>query len=191
MRLPARLASCAALLVPLGALAQPPDPAALKATQKEALKAFAFMDGTWRGPAWTLLPDGGKRHITQTERIGPFLDGTVKVIEGRGYLPDGRVGFNALGVISYHVAAKKYSMKSWALGHSGDFAIVPRADGYTWETPAGPGAVVRYTATIRGDTFREVGDRIVEGREPVRIFEMDLKRVGDTSWPAGDPVPMR
>src|SRR6478672_6854315 len=32
-----------------------------------------------------------KHTITQTERIGPFLDGSVKVIEGRGCEPDGRV----------------------------------------------------------------------------------------------------
>lgn len=187
----ARFFALAAAWIALGASAQVPDPATLLAAQKEALKAFAFMDGAWRGTAWTLLPGGEKRHITQTERVGPFLDGSVKVIEGRGYLPDGRVGFNALGVISYDVAAKRYTMRSWAQGRAGDFVIKPLPDGYTWETPAGPGAIVRYTATVRGDSFREVGDRIMEGREPVRIFEMELKRLGDTAWPAGDAVPPR
>ncbi len=190
MRIAALFASIATLAT-LGAFAQPPDPAALLAAQKEAMKAFAFMNGVWRGPAWTLLPNGQKREITQTERAGPMLDGTLKVVEGRGYMPDGSVGFNAFGIISYDVAAKKYTMRSWAQGRTGDFTITPKADGYTWETPAGPGAIVRYTATLKGDSFREVGDRIVEGREPMRIFEMDLKRVGDTSWPAGDPVPPR
>ena len=42
---------------------------------------LAFMDGVWRGPAWTILPSGEKHNITQTERIGPFLDGSIKVIE--------------------------------------------------------------------------------------------------------------
>lgn len=82
-------------------------------------------------------------------------------------------------------------MRSWAQGRAGDFPITPLPDGYTWEIPAGPGAIVRYTATIRGDAFREVGDRIAEGREPQRIFEMDLKRLGESTWPAGDPVPPR
>jgi len=77
------------------------------------------------------------------------------------------------------------------MGRAGDFTRTPNANGYSWELPAGPGAVIRYTATVSGDTFREIGDRIVEGREPVRIFEMDLKRVGDTAWPAGDAVPPR
>ena len=39
------------------------------------------MDGVWRGPSWTILPSGEKHVGTQTERIGPFLDGSVKVIE--------------------------------------------------------------------------------------------------------------
>ncbi len=181
-----------ASLAALGASAQSPhDPAALVAAQKEALKALAFMDGAWRGQAWTLQPGGARRTITQTERIGPFLDGAVKVVEGRGHRDDGSVGFNALGVISYDPGTKAYTMRSWAMGRSGDFPLTVLADGYRWETPAGPGAVIRYTATVKGDSFREVGDRIAEGREPMRVFEMDLRRLGDTGWPAADPVPAR
>ena len=174
-----------------GAFAQAPgDPAPLMAAQREAMKAFAAMDGVWRGPAWTLLPSGEKSTVTQTERIGPFLQGTIKVLEGRGYRDDGSVGFNAFGVISFDPARKSYNLRSYALGRSGDFSIQPTADGYVWEIPQGPN-VIRYTATIKGDTLHEVGDRIVQGREPLRFFEMTLKRVGDSDWPEAVPVPPR
>lgn len=175
--------------VPLAAQA-PPDPAALIAAQREAMAAFARMDGVWRGPAWSLTP-GGRRELIQTERIGTFLGGSVRVIEGRGYLADGSVGFNAFGVISFNPAANAYTLTSWAQGHAGAFPIRPTADGYVWEIPAGPGAVIRYTATIRDGNLREVGHRIAGEGPPVQIFEMNLRRVGDTSWPAADPVPMR
>jgi hypothetical protein len=33
-----------------------------------------------------------------------------------------------------------------------------------------------------------VGDRIEPGKEPVRFFEMSLKRVGDSSWPAAGAI---
>ena len=179
-----------ALSVSLGAFAQAQhDPAAAIAAQVEAMKPLASMDGVWRGPAWTLRPDGEKRHITQTERIGPFLGGSIKVVEGRGYNPDGTVGFNAFGVVSYNLQTRTYSIRSYALGHAGDFPFRPTPDGYAWEIPAGPGAVIRYVATIKDGTLREVGDRVVADRPPLRIFEMELKRVGDSSWPAGDPVP--
>ena len=97
----------------LPALAQAPDPSALIAAQREAMAPLARMDGVWRGPAWTLQPNGEKRHITQTERVGPFLDGSVKVIEGRGYREDGAVGFNAFGIISYDPAKRVYTMHSY------------------------------------------------------------------------------
>jgi len=175
-----------------GAFAQAPgDPAALMATQREAMKALSSMDGVWRGPALTILPSGEKRSVTQTERIGPFLQGTVKMMEGRGYRDDGNVGFNALGIVSYDPAKKTYGLRSYALGHQGDFVFRPTADGYTWEIPQGPNASIRYTATIKDNTLREVGDRIVEGRAPLRFFEMDLRRVGDSDWPETSPVPMR
>ena len=189
-----RMRSLLALLafIPVLAFAQGRhDPAAAIAAQAEALKTFAAMDGVWRGPAWTLLPNGEKRMLVQTERIGAFLGGSVKVIEGRGYETDGRVGFNALGIISFNPSSKSYSLRSYALGYAGDFKLEPTADGYAWETPAGPGATVRYVATIRDGTLREVGDRIVADRPPQRIFEMELKRIGDSSWPAGDAVPMK
>ena len=158
-----------------------PDSAALIAAERDAMSKLAYMDGVWRGPAWTLTQTG-RHDITQTERIGPFLDGSVKVIEGRGYEADGRVGFNALGVISYQPATKTYNLHSYALGFAGDFPLTMTADGYIWEIPAGPNTI-RYTATIGNGTWREVGDQLVPGKDPVRIFEMNLKRIGDTKWP--------
>src|SRR5262252_7778199 len=130
------LAGAAALPSILSAQGRP-DPAALIAAQKEAMAPLAFMDGVWRGPAWTILPSGEKHTVTQTERIGPFLDGSVKVIEGRGYDADGKVAFNAFGTISYNLDTRIYTMHSYAQGQVGDFLFTPTSDGYVWEIPAG------------------------------------------------------
>ncbi len=154
------------------------------------MASLAFMNGVWRGSAWTILLSGEKHTITQTERIGPFLDGSVKVIEGRGYDPDGRVTFNAFGTISYNAPTKIFTLHSYAQGNVGDFVLTPSADGYAWDIPAGP-VTIRYTATIKDGAWREVGDRIMPGKEPIRFFEMNLQRVGDTSWPAGGALPPR
>ena len=72
-----------------------PDPAVLMAAQREAMKPLAIFDGVWRGTAWTLLPNGEKHSVTHTERVGSFMSGSVKVIEGREYKADGTVAFNA------------------------------------------------------------------------------------------------
>lgn len=185
-----RLAVAALLAQSAAAFAQP-DPAqaeALLGAQRAAMARLAAMDGTWRGTATFLLPGGGRRAITQTERIGPFLDGTVKVIEGRGYDDAGSVAFNALGIVSFDPATSRYTLRSYAHGRSGDFAFEPTAEGYRWQVPA-PGATIRYEATIRDGELREVGDRLVEGAPPQRFFEMTLRRLGDSSWPSAGAVP--
>ena len=167
-----------------------PDPAALQTAQRKALEPLAFMDGVWRGPAWTILPSGEKHNITQTERIGPFLDGAVKVIEGRGYDAEGKVSFNAFGIVSFNPASKAYAMRSYAMGHAGDFTLTPSDTGFVWEIPAGP-MTIRYTAVVRNGKWREIGERIAEGKPPVQFFEMNLVRVRDTDWPAAGAIGMK
>ena len=175
--------------LPAAARAQAPQsPAAVIAAQRDAMAPLAYMDGVWRGPAWSMTPTGDKHNITQTERIGPFLDGSVKVIEGRGYDAGGKVTFNALGIISYDIDKKTYSMHSYAMGRSGDFPVTTTPDGYIWEIPAGPGMTIRYTAVVKDGKWHEVGDHMMPGKEPVRIFEMTLTRVGDSSWPGAGAI---
>ncbi|MFO1315594.1 MAG: DUF1579 domain-containing protein [Burkholderiales bacterium] len=192
----ARLAAFAPITAALVALAsvaaaqERPDPAALMAAQREALAAFAFMDGVWRGPATTVLPSGERRTIMQTERVGPLLDGTVKLIEGRGYDADGRTVFNALGILSWDPRSKAFSMRSYALGHVGDFPVQRTADGFSWEIPAGP-ETIRYRAVIRDGAWTETGDRVAAGKDPLRFFEMRLARIGDSEWPGAGAISPR
>src|SRR5205823_12462390 len=114
----------------------------------------------------------------QTERIGPFLDGSVKVLEGRGYNTDGTATFNAFATISFDPVKKVYTMHSYAMGQVGDFALITTPDGFTWDIPAGP-MTIRYTAVVKNGAWSEIGERLVPGQDPVRFFEMNLKRVAD------------
>jgi len=176
----------AALTLAAPAVAQDANQTSI-AEQKAAMRKLAWMLGTWRGPGGGFNRSGPYK-VTQTERIGPMLDGTLIVIEGKGYSPDGSTGFNAFGVISYDPATKAYALHSYALGYAGDFALTPTDTGYVWSIPAGPGATIRYTATLSNGTWNEVGDYVAGSAPPRRIFEMNLKRVGDTDWPNGGGV---
>jgi hypothetical protein len=189
MRFAIALALAGLLCWSVPAIAQP-DAAPVIAAQKEAMAPLAAMDGVWRGTAWTITREG-RHNVVHTERVGPFLGGSIKVVEGRAYQADGSVGFNAFGIISFDPAARAYTLHSYAMGHKGDFPLTILPGGYVWEVPAGPGAKIRYTATIGDGKWREVGDRIVGDGAPMRIFEMNLTRVGESSWPDADPVPMR
>ena len=150
---------------------------------------LGFMNGIWAGPADGVGRDGSKFRVTQTERMGPMLGGDVIVIEGRGYKDDGTTAFNAFAVVSYDPQTKKYELRSYAQGYAGTFELRPTATGYVWETPAGPKAVIRYTATVKDGSWREIGEYVADGKAPQKTFEMNLKRVGDTDWPLGTPVP--
>ena len=182
--------SAATMMTGGAAWAQAPQPQA-QAAQREAMAKLSRIQGVWVGHASGVNPDRSSYSVTQTERIGPMLDGTILVIEGRGYREDGSTGFNAFAVISYDPETAKYEIRSYAQGYAGTFELKPTDNGYVWEVPAGPG-VMRFTADITDTTYHEVGDFIMQGMAPMRGFEMTLTRRGDTDWPAHgavDPTP--
>ncbi len=168
------------------ATAQTPDPNVIE-QQKKEVSRLDMMNGQWRGEGWIFLPTGKRQELTQTERVGPLLDGAIKVIEGRGYDADGKTQFNAFAVISYDSKKKQLVMRSYAQGRVGDFPMLVTKEGYTWEIPAGP-AKIRYTSKISDGDWLEYGERIVPDRKPIRFFEMKLKRLKKTDWPAADKV---
>lgn len=91
------------------------------------MQTLAFMDRIWRGPASSILLSDEKHVITQTERVGPFLGGSVKLIEGRGYEADGKVSFNAFGTISFNPANSNFTLHSYATGQVGELALTPKS----------------------------------------------------------------
>lgn len=183
------VASLAALTAaPLAWAAGPADPALLDA-QRKALAPLAAFDGIWRGEATAWLPTGETLKLVQTERVGPMLDQTIRVIEGRGYqAADGKLVFNAFAIISYSPHSRSYTFRSYAQGYAGDWPLTVTPEGFTWSINMGPNGTLRYTARVKDGVWHEVGERIVPGQAPVKTFEMTLRRVGDSDWPRGDAV---
>lgn len=162
--------------------AQPGDPAALIRVEREAMERLSWMNGRWQGPAWSQTP-AGRHEIVQTERIGPMLDGSVKVVEGKSFERDGRpAAFNAFGIIYFDPGKKVYRLHSHAQGRSGDFPMEVTADGYVWTIAAGP-VSIRYAAIVRDGVWREVGEMVRPDGNATQIFEMNLRRTGDSDWP--------
>jgi hypothetical protein len=156
--------------------------------QREAMAKLAFMDGAWKGKVDTGTPAGA---LVQTERVGSLLDGTVKLVEGRGHDFTGKVMFNAFAVISYDPVKRRYTMRSYAMGYAGDFPLTVRADGFSWSHPAEPGATMRYTATIGNGQWHEIGERVEANKPPVKVLDMKLRRLGPSSWPQAGAVELR
>jgi len=154
---------------------------------KKQIAQFDMLDGTWVGEGWMITPQGERVTYTQTERVGSFLHGNIKMIEGRAYDADGSVRFNALGIISFQHREGTLNFRSYAMGREGDYVIQPTDNGFIWEIPMGD-ALIRYTAVISNDTWVETGERIAEGQSPFTFLRMELTRTGDTDWPAAKPV---
>ena len=168
-----------ALITSMPGAAQVAHTAALSA-QKTALDNFAGWMARGVGRPLRKGP-GGEHRVTQTERIGPMLGGTVRVIEGKGFNPGRQRRLQRLCGRCHGTTQKQaYNFRSYAQGRSGDFVIRPTADGYIWKIPAGP-VTIRYTATLKDGTWTEIGERIAPGQPPLQFFEMHLRRVGDSS----------
>jgi hypothetical protein len=126
----------------------------------------------------------GRKHvITQTERIGLFLDGALKVIEGRGYDADGKLAFNSFGIVSFNPATRSYSMRSYA-GQVGDFVRLTADDsrgdsGWPGDDP--------HTAAIKGNTLRDRRTHRCRQRTGALLRD-DAAEVGDADWPAAGTV---
>jgi len=180
------LALAASLIVSTAASAQAMNPAGT-AEQRTAMQALSWMDGEWVGEATILMGPGAGASHPHTERIGPMLGGSIKVIEGRTPNPDGTAAFNAFAIVSWDDEADRYVMRSYANGQAGDFPLEPTADGFRWSTPA-QGGEMRYVTTFKDGEWVEVGDFVMPGRDPMRVIELRLRRRGDSDWPAGDPI---
>ena len=168
----------------------PPDHHAVMAAQTDAMKPFAWLDGQWRGTAWSQTL-GGRITLTQTERVGPFLGGSVKVVEGRGYDPKtGGTEFNAIGVIHYDPDLKAYTLNAVANGQRGTFPIVLKDNGFDWFIERGP-VKIRYETRRKGAQWHETGFMALGDRPETKFFEMTLDRIGASDWPATTPVPWR
>jgi len=167
--------------------AQAPN-ASLLAKQQAAMEALNFLDGEWAGPAVAFERTGAIK-MTQTERVGTLLDGTVRLVEGRAFDASGKTLFNAFAVIAYDVPRSRYVITSYASGYTTTTGLELNANGFGWEVPAGPGAKMLFTAVVKDGVWHEVGDYVgVDGMRK-RTFQMTVKRRGPSKWPAGTLVP--
>jgi hypothetical protein len=164
-------------------------PAQWVAAQQAAMIPLAYMDGVWRGTGWMIdAPGETPRHMTMTYRIGPFLEGAVKVIEIRGYLADGSYGFHAFNMVSFDAQKGEYVMNARAAGRSGIFAFqLAGARKYTWQI-GNPTTGLHYEGALENGEWIQIGRRIAPGAEPIIMSDYRLRRVADTDWPEAGAI---
>ena len=150
--------------------------------QQEAMKELAFLDGDWRGASKVLRKDGWAQMV-QTGRVGAMQDGTVRMIEAKGYEADGRLSFDVLRIISYEPETQTYSMRSYQSGSVREHVLLLTGAGVAWESESGGNGSVRYEASVKNGAWTETATRVPARGEPETYVEVRMKRLRSSGWP--------
>ena len=156
------------------------------AVSREAMKKLSFLAGKWAGEATVQTGKDQVKTIKQTEDIQFRLGGVVLLIEGtgRGKFPDSDkegILFNALATIGYDADAQKYHMRAHVMeGHAVDPELIVKDGCLVWQfTPPKSKVQVRYTITVTGDIWDEIGEMSFDGKTWNKTMSMTLKRVNE------------
>jgi hypothetical protein len=160
----------------------PPGPEAARA----AMAKISKMVGKWEGEATVQMGPGPAHKVRQTENVQSKLDGSVLLVEGIGHQKgdDGKekVVFQALAVCAYDANSKSYKFHAF---RDNGMATVANAEvtdtGMIWGFEDGRGGKIRYTITLKDDTWSEIGEYLMEGQPARKFFEMTVKRVTEST----------
>lgn len=155
------------------------------ATQREEMSKLANYDGVFAGKWQVFKPDGSvAENGHAVHRIGPFLGGTIKMIEGRFYSDPSAPAFRGMIVLTYNIAQKAWKFNVFGMG--GSFEVMPtlNENGYSFNVPGGsPENFKRIVITVTPTSWAEQIYLHRAGEEPFKLFDMHLDRVGPSDWP--------
>jgi len=173
------LALCATLLGS-SALAQAPK---ASPAQLEAMQKLDWLVGNWRGEAEIHVQPGQVQKIKQAESIQRKHGGALLLIEGTGSIrPPGQdvdvTVFEALAVITYDEANKRYRFHAHTGGHYSDAQATVSDGRIEWRLPRTTQGETRYTIqrTETGD-WHEIGERSTDGVTWRKFIELKLKKL--------------
>lgn len=179
-------AAAPAQYAPLPSTATPPE---RLARMREVMGMMKGFNGTWRGRSLARIPNAPVRDLTATYRVGEMLGGTVRVGEGRSFGPDGAVALNGFTVVQHDPATGRTSLRLQYGGRIYDHALTVVPDGYDFIIrPPGENMELRYKVRVVNGVWTEEGVRHAPGVEPMPYFNMELRRVGDSDWPAAGAI---
>ena len=166
------------LLLATALVAQAPTPPDV-AKHKAEVGKLSWMVGTWEGEGWSQR-GSEKVEFVQTERIATKLDGQTLGVEGEGRSKTdaSKIVFRAVGVVFYDPYSSGVKLASWT--DNGYWAVSPMTitkNGYSWIIDL-PNSKTRYTATVAGGKWNEIGEWSADGKSWTKFLEMNLTKKG-------------
>ncbi len=152
---------------------------------RTAMAKLSSLIGRWEGEATIMQGSGRTLKVKQTEVVQKKLDGGALLIEGTGRENLGtdaeKIVFQALAVCNFDPISQTYKFHAF---RDNGMSIVADAEltdtGFIWGFEDGRGGKIRYTVTLKGDTWSEIGEYLVEGKPARKTFEMTVKRISET-----------
>lgn len=143
---------------------------------QQEMNKLEVLTGDWEGIGWYQQGQNKKYDIRQTEHIERKLNGTLLLVEGKGYVNDS-LSFNAMAMFSYSLTDKTYVIESHladgkATVASGSFNEEGK---FVWgfDVPQGK---IRYTMTLTETTWNEYGEYSADGNQWWKFMEMNLTK---------------
>lgn len=165
----------------------PPNPEAAAAARFEAQRAamarLDMLHGVYRGTSVAYDPGEPPKRGTVLHKVGPFIGGAIKVMEGRSYDEAGKLKFNGMMVLFHDTASGEYRTRSFTMGGGGETKMTLTDDGYYFEIPMSAGAVRRVNIIVAPGKWGERVEIRRPGQEPFVTLTMDLTKVSDADWP--------
>lgn len=142
--------------------------------------------GHWEGEATVQLGPGQIHKVRQREHVQSKLNGSVLLIEGTGRETDSdgkdKVVFQAMAVCAFDPATQGLQFHAFRDNGMSKIAAAELTEtGMIWGFDDGRGGKVRYTITLTDDTWVEIGEYLMEGMPPRKIFEMTVKKVANAN----------
>jgi hypothetical protein len=160
-------------VAPAATAAEMPD----RNAHQQAMQKLGFLVGEWEGSGSIAMGPGPRQTFVQHERIQFKHDGTLLLIEGNGKSPAGATVHDALAVVQFDPRSAGYKFRSFvAVGRYGEAEASVNGNTFVWTMKAGPQQTMRYTITIDGGVWREIGERSADGAAWTPFFEMTLKK---------------
>jgi hypothetical protein len=147
--------------------------------QKEAIaKLASLMVGEWSGSGWNKRGQGDPEPVHVKETIERKNDGVSLLIQGIGTHPETKENVhNALAIVYYDVESSTYQFDSHLSSGLHKLSTgTLKNNVFIWGFDLPNNASIRYTITITGDKWNEIGEYSPNKDQWYKIFEMNLDK---------------
>lgn len=145
---------------------------------KTKLDKLSSLVGTWEGTGWYQQGPDKRYEIRQTENVESKLNGTLLLVEGRGFVNDS-LAFNAMAFFSYNPYKKQYVIESHLMDGKATVATGFFREngsfewGFTFPNNQGQ---IRYIINFDENNWHESGEYSRDGNQWFKTFEMNLTK---------------